>query len=513
MISPSQLHRVSFLNLPKQTRSRIAHLLHLSPLSPLSPLSLFSALSLFSPLSPFSPISPLWLRRNLQAFITGSNRTQNRDLQLLRSLAGQAITKDMDWIYRSTVPAEDVQNYKPGGFHPLLLGARLQNDRYEILHKLGFGAFGTVWLAKDIVNNRNVSIKIVVADQSEEHSSRELRILRHLSCSTLSHAGKRYIPTLIDSFYLDGPNGRHLCLVMDVVGPIASFVGERCKGERLTAKLTRMVSRQLMLAVDYLHECGVAHGDIHVGNVLFRYPGLDTLAGDRIEDMLGEPMTGLVTRIDGAPCGPNTPEYLVMATGYKKLNPFPDFNEIQLIDFGGAFFINEPPQSLDNPLPLKSPEQIFQHSLTQAVDIWSLGNTIFELAMGRPLFMVMFDIEFPQLFAKVLGDVPEGWVHEAIEKGVFTDHQIHQYDECLEGWRTLEDEMEYVYQKFSGEYDGGSGEWFSSKDISDLAKCLRRMLVVDPAKRATSQELIGEEWFNAGGTVDSEKDVGLGLGK
>ena len=55
-----------------------------------------------------------------------------------------------DWVYRSGVPAEDVEEYKPGGFHPLLLGARLENDRYEILHKLGFGAFGTVWLAKDM---------------------------------------------------------------------------------------------------------------------------------------------------------------------------------------------------------------------------------------------------------------------------------------------------------------------------------------------------------------------------
>ncbi|KAF8465285.1 kinase-like domain-containing protein [Kalaharituber pfeilii] len=402
----------------------------------------------------------------------------------------------MDWVYNSEVPAEDVEDYKPGGFHPLLLGERLENDRYEILHKLGFGAFGTVWLAKDMVNNRNVSIKVIVAQQSDEHSSRELRILRHLSRSTRSHAGKRYIPTLIDNFYLHGPNGRHLCLVMDVVGPTASFFQEQSKWGRSTPKLAQMASRQLMLAVDYLHQCGVAHGDIHVGNVLFRYPGLDTLADDRMKYVLGEPETGLVTRIDGDPCGPNVPKYLVMATEYNSKNPFPDFNEIQLIDFGGAFFINEPPQTLDTPLSLQSPEQIFQRPLTQAVDIWSLGSTICELVTGQPPFRVMSEIEFPQLFAKVLGDVPEAWVHEAIEKKLFTNDEIHKHDDRLKYWRPLEGHIEYLYSRYGEAHNDESEERFSPKAMSALAKCLRSMLVVDPAKRATSQQLLsGEEWF------------------
>ena len=54
-------------------------------------------------------------------------------------------------LYIAEVPAELPGRYKLGGFHLLLLNSRLRDDRYEAWHKLGFGAFGTVWLARDAV--------------------------------------------------------------------------------------------------------------------------------------------------------------------------------------------------------------------------------------------------------------------------------------------------------------------------------------------------------------------------
>ena len=44
---------------------------------------------------------------------------------------------------------EELSKYKPGGYHPVTLGDTFKNGRYEIHHKLGFGGFSTVWLAKD----------------------------------------------------------------------------------------------------------------------------------------------------------------------------------------------------------------------------------------------------------------------------------------------------------------------------------------------------------------------------
>lgn len=47
------------------------------------------------------------------------------------------------------VEAEPVEKYKKGGYHPVHLGDRLSQDRYTILHKLGWGGYATVWLARD----------------------------------------------------------------------------------------------------------------------------------------------------------------------------------------------------------------------------------------------------------------------------------------------------------------------------------------------------------------------------
>lgn len=51
--------------------------------------------------------------------------------------------------YNTGVPAEDLSEYGPGGFHPTYLGDTLNDGQYEIVHKLGFGAYSTVWLARD----------------------------------------------------------------------------------------------------------------------------------------------------------------------------------------------------------------------------------------------------------------------------------------------------------------------------------------------------------------------------
>jgi serine/threonine-protein kinase SRPK3 len=49
---------------------------------------------------------------------------------------------------------EPIEDYKPGGFHPVHLGDTFpthDNPRYQVLHKLGSGMSSTVWLAKDTV--------------------------------------------------------------------------------------------------------------------------------------------------------------------------------------------------------------------------------------------------------------------------------------------------------------------------------------------------------------------------
>lgn len=44
---------------------------------------------------------------------------------------------------------ENPQNYRPGGYHPVVLGTVFRDGRYHVTRKLGFGVYSTVWLCRD----------------------------------------------------------------------------------------------------------------------------------------------------------------------------------------------------------------------------------------------------------------------------------------------------------------------------------------------------------------------------
>lgn len=51
---------------------------------------------------------------------------------------------------RHMQPTEPLSRYRPGGYHPVHLGDVYHNGKFQIIHKLGWGSYATVWLAKDL---------------------------------------------------------------------------------------------------------------------------------------------------------------------------------------------------------------------------------------------------------------------------------------------------------------------------------------------------------------------------
>jgi serine/threonine-protein kinase SRPK3 len=103
---------------------------------------------------------------------------------------------------------ERLEQYRPGGFHPITIGDHLCG-RYRIVHKLGFGTFSTVWLARDERADRYVVIKIAVAKETCESQENTItRLLRDKA-----HPWKDLILPTLDEFFLTGPNGKHQCTV------------------------------------------------------------------------------------------------------------------------------------------------------------------------------------------------------------------------------------------------------------------------------------------------------------
>jgi serine/threonine protein kinase len=89
-------------------------------------------------------------------------RTNQREQSLCLKPIMSVSMGVLDKFFFNGTDCEDLDNYKPGGYHPVHLGDTYSTlpgsdrPRYRILHKLGSGSFSTVWLAKDLSEEKCV---------------------------------------------------------------------------------------------------------------------------------------------------------------------------------------------------------------------------------------------------------------------------------------------------------------------------------------------------------------------
>ncbi len=171
-------------------------------------------------------------------------------------------TKGMQYPLPRLDNVENIEKYRRGGFHPIHLADTFEGGRYHILHKLGYGGFSTVWLARDQLLQRLVSLKVLTADTS--HQQKELNMLRFLDQNAQGSPHRDTIVSILDSFTFEGPSGTHLCYVSPVKGPsIAQLLdcpGQVAGSRRLRADLAHKLAEQLASAVCFLHSLGIMHG-------------------------------------------------------------------------------------------------------------------------------------------------------------------------------------------------------------------------------------------------------------
>lgn len=128
------------------------------------------------------------------------------------------------------------------------------------MHKLGFGAYSTTWLARDQTAGRYVAIKISVASGDSQESN----ILRRLGLADLreeAHPGKAVIPPVLDEFSLDGPNGTHRCLVTAPARMSLAEAKDASSIRLFQLPVAGAIVAQLVQAVAFLHLRGIVHAD------------------------------------------------------------------------------------------------------------------------------------------------------------------------------------------------------------------------------------------------------------
>ncbi|KAL3425199.1 serine/threonine-protein kinase SRPK3 [Phlyctema vagabunda] len=395
---------------------------------------------------------------------------------------------------------EDREEYRPGGFHPVHIGDRFGTaGRFRVIHKLGSGGLATVWLCRDQETQRYVALKIIIADGSSETSS-ELQLATREDLD-LEAPGGEFITLPREYFWHNGPNGRHLCLVLPVLGP-------RILAEWSTFKDPESASRDVALQVtrglQFLHQNGICHGDFRPSNVLLRLSGLDELSEDGLIRQLGKPNTEPLVTISGNSPAPSGPKYLVESLSLDRLDARFISDQVSIIDFGESYDIESPPGDLGITASFRSPELLFDNNIGIGCDLWTLACTIFEIRTRVPLFENFMDDDDEVIAQMVplLGRLPEPWWSAWEARGTWYEEDgTPLVNPDTRKPYMLPDTLEELLNSSSADADpertlnAAGGYIVPAEESRVLADLLWSILKYDPKERLSVEAVLQHPWF------------------
>ncbi|KAK1976348.1 kinase-like domain-containing protein [Colletotrichum cereale] len=411
--------------------------------------------------------------------------------------------------YEHIDDVERLDFYRPRGYHPIKIGERLR-DRYIIVHKLGFGSYSTLWLARDEQLAKYVAIKVGAVD----NSSKEVDILSRFSACTVENVqlGGSLIPLILDCFNLDGPNGTHPCSVTAPARCNLAEVLEPGSGP-FQLRVARSLAAQLAIAVAYVYHLGYVHGDIHMGNILLLLPSLDHLSAEQLYEEFDPPEPEHVVRVDGQPLSSGVPPRVYPPIWLGKPGNEVTLPEAKLVlaDFGTAFCpAQESRFESYTLLQIRPPEARFEPTtpLSYASDIWSLGCVIWGILGVRPfLDNWLFgpdDATTDQVDA--LGSMPDEWweTWEGRSKGFSENGKPKMGREV----RTFDQRFQDAIQ----EPRRRRGlETMNDSERDALFNMIRGILVFKPGDRLSAEEVLRSDWMRTYAIPEAEKTWGRNL--
>jgi WD40 repeat protein len=222
---------------------------------------------------------------------------------------------------------------------------------YDILHELGRGGMGVVYLARHLGLKRLVAVKMILSGDHASDAEREGLRREALAAARLNH------PHLVQVYDVGEAEGRTF-LAMEFVagGSLAGHLLGRPLPPPAAATLTETLAR----AVQVAHRQGVVHRDLKPANVLLASGGRQPPEGTHSEG-LRPPLAELVPKIA-------------------------DFGLAKRLDAGDG----ATPSGVVLGTPsYMAPEQAGGRSggTGPAADIYSLGAILYECLTGRPPFI------------------------------------------------------------------------------------------------------------------------------
>ncbi|KAJ3339243.1 hypothetical protein HDU93_008451 [Gonapodya sp. JEL0774] len=229
-------------------------------------------------------------------------------------------------------------------------------QRFQLLKKMGEGAFSNVYKAKDLQTNKLVAVKAVrktelTANQAcllRANVLKEVQLLRTLKHDNIIRLlGFHDTMTSVTTPGVGKESGYYYLILELMPGGelFHELVRQTCLSEDESRRIITMVAS----AVRYLHEdSGVVHRDIKLENLLFDFP-----------------------RRSGVPLARKSNETPKGALGCKDVDRI---GTVKLADFGLS------------KVGYTAPEIVRDEWYSKGVDMWALGCVLYTLLCGFPPF-------------------------------------------------------------------------------------------------------------------------------
>lgn len=219
-------------------------------------------------------------------------------------------------------------------------------------------------------------------------------------------ANTKCVVRLIDEFRHAGPNGQHLCMVLEFLGDslLRLIKYNRYKGMGLDK--VREICKCILTGLDYMHrELGIIHSDLKPENILL----CSTI--DPAKDPIRSGLTPILEKPEGNQNGTATMNIIekklkrrakraaakisgrrvsIVGLSETPTKTKRSLNGIDMrckvVDFGNACWADNKFAEEIQTRHYRAPEVILQSGYSFSVDMWSFACTAFELATGDMLF-------------------------------------------------------------------------------------------------------------------------------
>ncbi|KAK0621742.1 hypothetical protein B0T17DRAFT_494869 [Bombardia bombarda] len=221
------------------------------------------------------------------------------------------------------------------GYYKIRSGEVL-DSRYQLSSALGRGMFSGVARAVDIATKKNVAIKIMRNnDALRKGGFTEIAILQKLN--TADPENKKHVIKFERSFEYKG----HLCMVFENLSlNLREVLKKFGNNVGINMNATRAYAYQIFLALGHMRKCSIIHADLKPDNILVN------------ENRNVLKICDLGTAIDRSDA----------ATASTEITPY----------LVSRFY--------------RAPEIILGLPYDYAIDVWSIGCTLYELYTGKILF-------------------------------------------------------------------------------------------------------------------------------